>query len=273
MTDFRSIIPFRKNTLDNEVQETVNARDLHAGLEISKEYRTWVRAQIKRLGLMQDIDFLPVTQKVELAQGGSYIEIEYFLTLDAGKHVALASQTPKGKEIRAYFIAAEKALRTMAPPEVFFNPQTQFAIDMLKRLDASEARQAAQQIEQLRAAEEQARFDRELIAQQGRIIEAFQQAERANAKADMALQDAHTMTLEDYVRKNGLTRQLPPPQWQKYARWLRDFCAEFGLSFGKTPVEGKETHQEENAYPLQALHALLRHETKKPKQLVIVPKS
>jgi hypothetical protein len=109
-----------------------------------------------------------------------------------------------------------------------------------------------------------------LIAHQTQTIAALHAAQRAEGKADMALAEAHTMTLEDFVVKNALLRQFPRNQWPRCATWLIDFCDAWGLSVVKTPVIAKPW-AEENAYPLRALSALLRAETVKPRQLAIVP--
>jgi hypothetical protein len=70
-TDFAALIPFASHTLADEVQQTINARDLHANLEITKDYTSWVKAQIKRANLSKDLDYITFTQKGETATVGS----------------------------------------------------------------------------------------------------------------------------------------------------------------------------------------------------------
>jgi phage anti-repressor protein len=257
MTDYSVLIPFIKNTLDNEVQQTVNARDLHTNLEIGKEYRSWIRAQIKRLGFTENVDFVPVTLKGELAQGGSYVSTEYYLTLDAAKHVALASRTAKGREIRTYFIEAEKALREGKPSMLDRYPELKAIAEVVEG------------IAELRYQNEC--MTKQLIETQAQTIQALQAAQQANAKAELALEHSHTMTVEEFVMGNRLLHQFPPNQWRRYAVWLGKFCDAWGLPVLKVPVAGK-AWTEENAYSIQAFSALLRHETKKPRQLAIVQK-
>lgn len=164
-TDTTTIaIPFTQHTIGQDVQETVNARDLHGNLAIGKDYTNWIKAQIKSLQLIENVDFITFAQKGERKEGlrGATISTEYFLTLDTAKHVALASRTAKGREIRDYFIAAEKRLRQGA--HVLPSSQTQILENLLalsRRQDtltqAQEAlakTQAAQQ--QTQAAQQQA---------------------------------------------------------------------------------------------------------------------
>lgn len=88
----------------------------------------------------------------------------------------------------------------------------------------------------------------------------------AETKADLALEDAHRMTLEEFVLKNGLLRQFPRSHFAAYSRWLKDFCLENGLHVPKVPVYG-QSWTDENGYPLAALAAWLRHEQRKPQQV------
>jgi len=121
-------------------------------------------------------------------------------------------------------------------------------------------------IEEMREAQRQQ--DAKLIATQQQTIEALQQSQRADAKADMALDEARRMTLEDFVYSNGLARQLPltPQAIAGYVTFLAEFCQHFGLPYDKEPVYGKQWRKE-NTYPVPALTALLRHETHRPRQI------
>jgi prophage antirepressor-like protein len=91
----------------------------------------------------------------------------------------------------------------------------------------------------------------------------------AEAKADLALADAHRMTLEEFVLKNGLLRQFPTAQFNRYTAWLKTFCQSYGLPILPAPVYGK-SWDHENEYPLGALAALLRHEQTRPRQVALV---
>lgn len=66
---FRSIIPFVKRAIHNQVQETVNARALHANLGIGKDFTSWIKVQIKRAYLIENENFITFTQKGERKDG------------------------------------------------------------------------------------------------------------------------------------------------------------------------------------------------------------
>jgi len=92
--------------------ETVNARDLHAGLESKADYSTWFKTQAERARLKEGKDFVVVEsllhKDVEQTKRGGSNRKDYFLTIEAAKHIAMMSGTEKGYEVRDYFIAREK---------------------------------------------------------------------------------------------------------------------------------------------------------------------
>lgn len=85
----------------------VNARDLHGSLGVKKKFADWINHQINTLGLETNVDYVVIPLKGKNPKGGRP-EKEYLITLDAAKHISMASRTAKGKEVRNYFIAIEK---------------------------------------------------------------------------------------------------------------------------------------------------------------------
>lgn len=107
------LIAITTQIIGTEETNAVNARDLHTALEVKKDFSNWVKAQIGGLGLEDNIDYIKLTQKGELSKTGQWRN-EYILTLDAAKHIAMASRSSKGKEVRRYFIEIEKQWRSTA---------------------------------------------------------------------------------------------------------------------------------------------------------------
>jgi len=91
----------------------------------------------------------------------------------------------------------------------------------------------------------------------------------ADANEQARQTETRRMTLEDFVMANGLLRQLPRPQWPEYVTWLKSFCQAYSLNVQKDPVPGRPW-EGENAYPITALGALLRHEQTRPRQLGLI---
>lgn len=116
----------------------VNARDLHAFLGVAKDFSTWVKAQLVRARLVEGRDF--ASSPVRGISGQTLIE--YFLTLDAGKHVAMLSETDRGFAVRDYFLECER--RALAAPAAALPDFTNPAAAARAWADEVEAKQALQ---------------------------------------------------------------------------------------------------------------------------------
>lgn len=80
------------SVIGTEPTNSVNARELHVNLGVRKDFSTWVKGQINNLNLEENIDYskLPLKGESNLGQGGDRRSIEYILTLDTAKHIAMA---------------------------------------------------------------------------------------------------------------------------------------------------------------------------------------
>lgn len=90
-----------------ETVNSVNARELYEHLDIKKPFSDWIKTQITSLSLDENIDYITFKQKLKRETGASTRK-EYTITTDTAKHIAMASRTAKGKDVRKYFIAIEK---------------------------------------------------------------------------------------------------------------------------------------------------------------------
>ncbi|OQW93871.1 MAG: hypothetical protein BWK79_08875 [Beggiatoa sp. IS2] len=98
---------------DNE-ELTVNARDLHAFLEVQTKFTTWIKRRIEEYSFTQGVDFI-LSQNCESSETTTYTDVgnpvEYLISLDMAKELSMVERTTKGKEARRYFIACEKQAR------------------------------------------------------------------------------------------------------------------------------------------------------------------
>lgn len=104
------IIKVTSNKIGEEMLQTVNSRELWEELGSQDKYANWIKYQIETLDLEEKLDFEVIRKNPKNLQGGRP-ESDYIITLDAAKHIAMASRTPKGKEVRKYFIEMEKYAR------------------------------------------------------------------------------------------------------------------------------------------------------------------
>lgn len=101
-----ALIPITAGTIGGEPIQTVNARDLHAFLEVKSEFRHWIKNRIDDFGFTQDVDFV----------AGNFLpgseRIDYFVSLDMAKELSMVERTRKGKQARQYFIECERAVKS-----------------------------------------------------------------------------------------------------------------------------------------------------------------
>lgn len=107
-----ALIEIKKELIGTENINSVNSRELYETLDVKKRYSDWIKYQITSLGLEENIDYLTNHKKVN-----RQTLVDYIITLDTAKHIAMASRTEKGKEVRKYFIEAEKKLNQLQPQE------------------------------------------------------------------------------------------------------------------------------------------------------------
>jgi phage anti-repressor protein len=88
----------------------VDARLLHRQLKVGKDFSTWIRARIKEFGFEEGKDFSPNLGSKIGTHGGAN-KVDYLLSMDMAKELAMLERNEVGREIRRYFIAKEKELR------------------------------------------------------------------------------------------------------------------------------------------------------------------
>jgi len=134
-----------QKTIDNEKKRFVNARELHKWLKVGKDFSNWIKDRIEKYDFAEGKDFFKViphkelkrtknfdftilgNQNKELKQaktfdspnlanqkskrGGDIRSIEYILTIDMAKEVAMLENNDLGKKVRKYFIRTEERFK------------------------------------------------------------------------------------------------------------------------------------------------------------------
>ena len=102
---------------------TVNARDVHAQLGIAKDFSDWMKVQLNRGGFEKGVDYTTAenlsTPKKGSSNSRAQATIDYHLTVEAAKHIAMMSSTPAGRLVRNYFIECERKLKAQQRLESF----------------------------------------------------------------------------------------------------------------------------------------------------------
>jgi anti-repressor protein len=94
--------------------QTVNARELHGFVQSKQEFANWIKARIEKFGFTEGQDYL-VDKFVNNPQGGRPT-LDYHLTIDMAKELAMVENNDKGREVRRYFIEAERRAKEMPTP-------------------------------------------------------------------------------------------------------------------------------------------------------------
>ena len=163
----QELIPLTISAIGNEEQKTVNARDLHAFLEIGKDFSSWIKGNIEKYGFVEGLDFVKVPAKSSSPVLGSQEKIEYFLSLSMAKEIAMLTRNAKGKQARLYFIECEKIAKAKATPTQFQIPQT---MQEALRLAADQMdKNAALQLENQKLSDKTASLENKIEADKHKV--------------------------------------------------------------------------------------------------------
>lgn len=103
------LIPVTTGQIGSESVPTANARDLHAFLEVGKDFSNWIKDRIEQYEFVENQDF--VCSPVLASEGrGGHNRKDYHLTLDMAKELSMVERNAKGKQARQYFIECERRL-------------------------------------------------------------------------------------------------------------------------------------------------------------------
>ncbi|MDF1720512.1 MAG: phage antirepressor KilAC domain-containing protein [Minwuia sp.] len=93
---------------------TADARELHGYMAVKDDFSTWMKRRIKKYEFTDGVDYWVFSDSAENPSGGRPT-LEYKLTLDMAKELAMVENNDKGREARRYFIACEE--RAKSPPD------------------------------------------------------------------------------------------------------------------------------------------------------------
>ncbi|EJF76537.1 hypothetical protein MCO_01604 [Bartonella sp. DB5-6] len=114
------LIDIYQTTINGDIVQTVNARELHGFLEIGKDFSTWITDRINKYNLLENQDF--VCSPILGSKGrGGHNRKDYHLTLSVAKELSMLENNKKGREARLYFIKCERLLKQVATPQIDYS--------------------------------------------------------------------------------------------------------------------------------------------------------
>jgi phage anti-repressor protein/5-methylcytosine-specific restriction endonuclease McrA len=105
----QTVIPCDFTRATGGMRFPVRGRDIQMFVGSTKNYSSWVKDQIERAGLLETQDFILLTEKGKQKEArGGHNRSEYYYTIDAAKKICMIASTPKGNEVREYFLECER---------------------------------------------------------------------------------------------------------------------------------------------------------------------
>ena len=111
-----TLIPVLPGTLGGCSVQLVNARLLHEFLESRQDFSEWIKNRIHKYEFEDGSDYLlhKIMEQVPHMNGlRTRAVMEYHLTLDMAKELAMVERSSKGRQARRYFIECERQLLAM----------------------------------------------------------------------------------------------------------------------------------------------------------------
>lgn len=128
------LIPVFVAVINEQPEQLCNARDLHATLQVGKVFAAWITERIAAYGFIQNEDYVVVSNSGKNASNncfpnseskktnddcspnsggkksgrGGHNKIDYHLTLDMAKELAMVENNEMGRKVRRYFIDIER---------------------------------------------------------------------------------------------------------------------------------------------------------------------
>lgn len=136
------LVPVFNGKINGENQLLCDARILHNKLGVGRDFSNWLKNRIDRYGFTEDLDYFIVSQNgkptnsqiIDLEdkdlirqtdpikasyseeenpaqktrRGGDRKSVDYVLTLDMAKELAMVEKTDIGRQVRKYFIECER---------------------------------------------------------------------------------------------------------------------------------------------------------------------
>lgn len=125
-------------------QRAVNARELHQVLGVGRDFSTWIKQRINKYGFVEGTDFQRLPQMGETGLGIQKT-VEYALSMDMAKELAMVENSDAGRKVRQYFIECEHQLnqpQLMSKAQLILK-QAQMLVDIETRQQENERRTLA----------------------------------------------------------------------------------------------------------------------------------
>ncbi|EOU5880254.1 antA/AntB antirepressor family protein, partial [Escherichia coli] len=119
LKNFGEIIPVISGVIGGSETTIVSARALHKALGVGRVFRSWIKGRIEEYGFTEGVDYEVVEYLSRpdpvSAKSRQQTALEYIITVNMAKELAMVERTEQGRAVRQYFIKCEEELHKVAP--------------------------------------------------------------------------------------------------------------------------------------------------------------
>lgn len=103
------LIKISQAQIGDSAVNAVNARDLHKVLEVKTAFSHWIKRRLEETMAEEGVDF--IVAKNGIVENTLFQAVEYIISLDTAKEIAMLERSEIGKKVRKHFIECEKELQ------------------------------------------------------------------------------------------------------------------------------------------------------------------
>lgn len=128
------LISLRSSKLDGQTVQTCNARELHAFLEVGRDFSSWIKGRIEQYGFAEGMDYSTYKHPPKPGQrGGDRNKIDYHVSLDMAKLLCATEGNERGRAALKFMSAnsicsIEELYSTLADIDVLQDDLLLYAI-------------------------------------------------------------------------------------------------------------------------------------------------
>lgn len=101
------LIKIEAHEISGASTQTCNARELWQFVESKQEFANWIKGRVEKYGFTEGEDFT-----VDKFINGRATVIDYHLTIEMAKELAMVENNEKGRQVRRYFIECERRAKS-----------------------------------------------------------------------------------------------------------------------------------------------------------------
>lgn len=115
-------------------KQLVSARELHVFLGVGRDFTSWIKGRIEKYDFKENIDYTIVNLAHQNggASWGGQNKIDYAITVEMAKELAMVENNEKGKMARRYFIQCEKLSKQLT---IYYDEKLAVITDRLDRTE------------------------------------------------------------------------------------------------------------------------------------------